>query len=79
MFDFWIGFCTWCSWTWVMKIRQDNIDDSPLDSQARQTPLHLHSSLRKGKKRDWNVVARGRRSQSDDGCINSVSLFVEYS
>lgn len=33
-----------------MKIRQDNIDDSPLDSQARQTPLHLHSSLRKGKK-----------------------------
>lgn len=48
MFDFWIGFCTW---TWVIKIRQDNIDDSPLDSQAIQKPLHLHSSLRKGKTR----------------------------
>lgn len=30
------------------------------------------------KKRDWNVVARARRSQSDDDCINSVSLLVEY-
>lgn len=45
MFD----FCTWCSWTWVMKIRQDNIYDSPLDSQARHLYICIHRCAKEKK------------------------------